>query len=132
MKIEYKHGCTRFVVLTKKYAIKIPQFKYEWKHFLLGLLANMQEVAFNTMKDERLCPVIFHLWGGWLVVMPRCAPISEECFFDIDVTRFWPNKDEDYHPDNTCERANYNVPVENKQDSFGYYNGKIVAIDYGS
>jgi len=126
------HGCTRFVILTKRYAIKVPQFKYEWKHFLLGLLANMQEVSFSTISDDRLCPVKFYVPGGWLLVMPRCEMISREVFFDLDITRFWPNNKEDYHPDNTCERVEYNVPVENKQDSFGYYNGKIVAIDYGS
>lgn len=132
MGIELKHGCTRFVFLTKNYAIKVPQFKYEWRHFLLGLLANMQEVTFSKIKDERLCPVKFYIPGGWLLVMPRCIPITENVFFDLDVTRFWPNESEDYHPANECERANYNVPVENKQDSFGWFNGKIVAIDYGS
>ena len=127
-----EYGCTRFVILTKKYAIKIPQFKYKWRHFLLGLLANMQEVQFSKTKDERLCPVKFYIPGGWLLIMPRCEPVPENIFFNLDVTKFWPNSSEDYHPDNTCQRAEYNVPVENKLDSFGYYNGKIVAIDYGS
>ena len=132
MGITLKHGCTRFVFLTKNYAIKVPQFKYEWRHFLLGLLANMQEVTFSKIKDDRLCPIWFYIPGGWLLIMPRCAPITEDVFFDLDVTKFWPNESEDYHPKNECERANYNVPVENKQDSFGWLNGKIVAIDYGS
>lgn len=127
-----KHGCTRFVFLTKNYAIKIPQFNYEWKHFLLGLLANMQEVSFSKIKDDRLCPIKFYIPGGWLLIMPKCEPISSEIFIDLDITRFWPNNKEDYHPNNTCERAEYNVPVEYKQDSFGFLNGKIVAIDYGS
>lgn len=129
-KIEY--GCTRFVILTKKYAIKIPQFKYKWRHFLQGLLANMQEISFSKINDERLCPIKFYIPGGWLLVMPRCAPITEATFSTLDLTRFWPDESEDYHPKNTCERANYNAPVENKIDSFGYYNNKIVAIDYGS
>ncbi|MFW6130532.1 MAG: hypothetical protein ACOC56_05045 [Atribacterota bacterium] len=130
--MEIKHGCTRFVFLTKKYAIKIPQFKYGWKHFLLGLLANLQEVSFSKINDERLCPIKFYIPGGWLLIMPKCELISREVFFDLDISRFWPNNKEDYHPNNTCERVEYNVPVENKQDSFGYLNGKIVAIDYGS
>lgn len=108
-------GCTRFVILTKKYAIKIPQFKYQWRHFLLGLLANMQEVQFSKMKDERLCPVKFYLPGGWMVVMPRCEMVSIEIFSNIDINKFWPI-----------------IPVEYKQDSFGLYKGKVVAIDYGS
>jgi hypothetical protein len=130
MKILY--GCTRFVILTKNYVIKIPQFKYEWRHFLLGLLANMQEVAFSKIEDDRFCPVFFSLPGGCMVIMPRCKEISREEFYDLDVIRFWPDKSEDYHPDNMCKRVNFNVPVENREDSFGWYNNKIVAIDYGS
>lgn len=113
MKIGY--GCTRLVILTRKYAIKIPQFHYEWRHFLFGLLANMQEVQFSKMKDERACPVLFSLWGGWLLVMPRCEPITRDDFRRLDIS--------DYNPP---------IPVEDKEDSFGYYNGRIVAIDYGS
>ena len=78
------NGTTRAVFLTKKYAIKVPQFKYGWELFLRGLLANMQEVEFNTMKDERLCPIKFHIRGGWLIVMPRCTPISIQTFSNLD------------------------------------------------
>jgi len=130
--MQIKFGCTREVFLIGKYAIKVPQFHYEWRHFLLGLLANMQEVNLSKTHDERLCPVLFYIPGGWLIVMPRCGEISREDFLNLDVTRFWPDNSEDYHPDNTCERANYNVPVENKEDSFGVLDGKIVAVDYGS
>jgi hypothetical protein len=126
-----RKGATRVVLLTKKYAIKFPRF-YGWEHFLRGLLANMQEVEFNTMKDERLCPVKFYIPGGWLLVMPRCTPITEQTFLNLDIARFWPNESEDYHPDNECDPRGFNAPVENKQDSFGWYNGEIVAIDYGS
>ena len=110
--MEFKQGSTRFVILTKQYAIKIPQFK--WRNFLLGLLANMQEVQFSKLNDTRLCPVKFYIPGGWLIVMPRCEIISDEMFFNLDLKNF------------------YLIPVENKKDSFGYYNGKVVAIDYGS
>jgi hypothetical protein len=131
--MEYNYlGVTREVFLTKKYAIKIPKVKYKWRHFLLGLLANMQEVEFSKMNDERICPIKFYIPGGWLLIMPRCEPISEKEFSELDLSIFWPDTSEDYHPDNTCERVKYNVPVENKSDSFGYLNGKIVAIDYGS
>lgn len=30
------------------------------------------------------------------------------------------------------KKQDYVVPVENKPDSFGWYEGQIVAIDYGS
>lgn len=120
-----KYGCTRIVFLIGGYAIKFPQIKYEWKHFLLGLLANMQEIGFSKMDDKRMCPVLFYIPGGWMVVMPRCKNLSREEFMKLDTRIFYPlneNSPNEY----------FNVPVENKEDSFGWYKGKIVAIDYGS
>lgn len=114
-----KSGCTRYVILTKRYAIKIPQFKYTWQLFLKGLLANMQEILFSKMKDERMCPVLFYVPGGWLLIMPRCKEIEENKFDKIDLSKFWSNE-------------KFVVPVENKIDSFGILDGKVVAIDYGS
>jgi len=127
MKIE--HGCTRYVFLTKKYAIKIPQFRYGWRLFLHGLLANQQEVLFSTLKDERMCPVLFHIPGGWMLVMPRCTPLTEEEFYNLDIYKFW-ERDDIQWPGPDYKKAI--VPVENKEDSFGWYNNKIVAIDYGN
>jgi len=109
------NGTTRLVILIGKWAIKIPQIKYSWKLFLNGLLANMQEVEFSTLKDDRVCPILFYVSGGWVVVMPKCDIISEEDFLNLDIDKFHPT-----------------IPVENKRNSFGYYNGNIVAIDYGS
>lgn len=125
-----KLGRTRIVFLTRRYAIKIPQLK-KYNKFLLGLLSNMQEVKKGKSKDDRLCPIIFSIPLGLLLIMPRCKIISEDDFEILDLSNFWPNELEDYHPNNICERAYLNAPVENKADSFGIYNNKIVAIDYG-
>jgi len=67
----------------------------------LGLLANMQEVKFSKMNDERLCPVKFHLPGGWLLVMPRCKIITEKVFLNLDITKFWPNSKGNHLLDNS-------------------------------
>lgn len=111
-------GCTRFVILTGSYAIKIPQFKYEWRHFLLGLLANMQEATFSKTKWPELCPVTFSVPGGWLIVMRRARRMTRDEWdsFDPDKFRF---------------QKEYTVPVEAKLDSFGWLDGRVVAIDYG-
>ena len=124
-------GRTRMVILTARYAVKIPQLK-KYKNFLLGMLSNMQEVAMSKSHDERLCPVKTYLPFGLLLIMPKCDIVSEDIFESMDKSKFWPNESEDYHPKNTCERAMQNVPVENKPDSFGYFDNRIVAIDYGS
>lgn len=116
MKIKY--GCTRLVILCGKYAFKFPQVCYQWRHFLLGLLGNMQEIHMSTLKDDRMCPVRFSIAGGWLVVMPRCKELSQDDFFGMDFTDF--------------QSGDFQVPVENKLDSFGWYQNRIVALDYGS
>ena len=130
--MQIKWGVTRLVFITKKWAFKIPQLKFGWEFFLRGLLANMQEVEFNKMHDKRMCPIKFYLPGGFLVVMPYCPPITKKDFNKNILDKFYPNNKEDYHPNNICEHRYFNVPVEYKQDSFGYYNNNIVAIDYGS
>lgn len=107
-------GYTRVVVLMFKYAFKFPR-PNGWRTFLRGLLANMQEVQMAKVELPEFCPVLFALPGGWLVVMPRCAPLET----DIDYAAF-------------CEREGYTVPAEYKRDSFGLYQGRVVAVDYGN
>lgn len=105
------NGTTRKCILLGKYAIKIPQFSYGWKTILYGLLGNMQEKQFSCLDNT--CPILFYIPGGFLSIMPRCGKLTREQFNNI-------NKDDFEF-----------IPVENKIDSFGIYNGNIVAIDYG-
>lgn len=113
-----RHGSTRIVFLIGSYAIKLPDFTCEWRLFLQGLLANMQERVFWTTKWAKLCPVVFSLPGGWLVVMQRARPMTESEFALMDED--WLNEE------------NGVVPSEFKQNSFGWVDGRIVAIDYGN
>lgn len=112
-----KFGTHRTVYLIGNYAIKRPVF-VEWRLFLHGLLANMQERTFGKMDWPELCPVIFGMPGGWFIVMRRAEPLPREQWehFNYDV---W------------VDREDYTVPVENKLDSFGLINNHIVAVDYG-
>lgn len=112
-----KHGATRTVILTKKYAFKFPYIR-RYKNFLLGLLANMQELEFDSLNDERLAKVIYHLPCGFLIVMKRAEPLT---WFDKKFLACF------------CAKRikGFALPVELKQDSFGYIDGKLVAIDYG-
>ena len=70
----------------------------------------MQEIAFSGYSDK-LCPIVYYLPGGFLNVMPRCSPITHESLMFKDAN---------------------GLDIEQKLDSFGYYNGKVVAVDYGS
>lgn len=114
------NGCTREVFLVGPWAIKIPQFRYEWRHFLQGLLANMQEVQWWTnFPQPQLCPVLWGLPGGWLIIMKRAQPLTRDQFDSIDL-KAW------------CDRGDWIVPAEIKLDSFGWIGDQLVAVDYGS
>ena len=115
--MQFKQGASRYVFLIGSYAIKIPRCS-AWNLFLHGLLANMQEQTFWQARWVQLCPVLFRVPGGFLIVMPRCEPITVPLSRD-EYLAF-------------VEQADYTVPVEHKQDSFGIYQGRLVAIDYGS
>jgi hypothetical protein len=108
--MEIIRSVTRWVILGKKRVYKFPAL-WSWKLFLIGLLANMQEADFWTMKDERLCPVLFHIWGGWLVVMPRV----EVC-----------------HGKKINFKQFKGLPTDQKSCNVGIYNNREVLIDYGS
>ena len=114
-----RQGITREVFLTRRYAIKIPKLIYGWHKFLCGLLANMQEATFARAGWPELCPVVFSIPGGWLVVMRRAKPLSDAEWEAFDAPAF-------------CETADYLIPAEFKQDSFGMLDGRIVAVDYGN
>lgn len=87
--------------------------------FLHGLLANMQETAFGTASFlQGMAPVRFSLPGGFLVVMARARPLTDEEWAAFDYTAF-------------VVRETYCIPAENKRSSFGVFAGDIVAVDYG-
>lgn len=111
-------GVTREVLLVGGYAIKIPKLIYGWRNFLQGLMANMQEVDFSRAGWPELCPIVFAVPGGWLTVMRRARVMTESEWVEFDVDTF-------------CNGSNI-IPAEPKHDSFGWLDGKIVAIDYGS
>ena len=115
-----RNGATREVLLIGPYAIKIPSLR-EWRLFLHGLLANMQEKNISRLTNhvEGFCPVLFSLPGGLLVVMPRVRVMTDEEYEKFDYESLVD------HPD-------YRIPAEDKSDSFGWLNGQVVAIDYGN
>lgn len=112
------HGTTRVVFLIGGYAIKVPSL-VEYKLFLCGLLANLQEVRFSETGWNELCPVVFSIPLGVMVVMKRCDPLTRKQFSALGYDKF-------------IHKEDYQVPVENKLDSFGILGGRIVAVDYGS
>lgn len=116
--LEIKKGATRTVFLIFGLAIKTPS-TCSWKLFLCGLLGNMQESLFSKTKNPWLCPVLFSIPGGWLIVMRRARSLTFQEFESTDI-KAW------------LDSSYYTIPTEIKIDSFGKLNGKLVVIDYGS
>jgi hypothetical protein len=115
--MEIKYGSTRMVILTRHYAIKIPSIK-NFVRFLYGLLGNIQETSWSKINHPDLCPVLFHLPLGLLIIMPRCREIDPSLIKHLRKTEW-------------RKRKNIIIPVEYKADSFGYWKNRLVAIDYG-
>lgn len=113
-----RYGTTRTVYLIGCYAFKFPT-TVSWRLFLTGLIANMNEKQFSGVY-EVLCPVLFHIPGGFLTVMKRAEPLPREIFFE-----------EDFYDNFILQMDGVKDLVENKLCSFGIVDGKIVAVDYG-
>ncbi len=128
-------GVTRWVILIGKYAVKFPSF-YSYRHFLQGILGNDQEAHWYRMFKwtGKLCPVLFACPGRFFIVMPRVRVMTDE-----EAEKHWA-----WDP---CDRADCTkldlflriepdeesmFPAEKKSDSFGWLDGRLVIIDYGS
>ena len=79
----------------------------------------MHEVTFSKTGWPEFCPVLFHLLFGILVIMPRVRVMTDDEFDCFNYPEF-------------IHQNDYYVPVEAKADSFGWLDGKVVAIDYGN
>ena len=106
-------GTTRYVVLIGSWAIKVPVF-WRWGHFLRGLLGNMLERdvwRWSDLPTRRwLCPVLFALPGGWLLVMRRAEVVASLTPSErVELCRLF----NDVHEDNV-----------------GRCDGQIVMVDY--
>ena len=119
----FSKGASRWVLCIGGYAIKFPSF-YGYTNFLDGLECNYLELKnyrYYGKKGyypiEKLCPIIFHLPLGIIIVMKRAKPLS-----GIEFSNF--------NYENFIKTDNSNIPAEKKPDSFGIINGKILAIDY--
>lgn len=116
-----KNGITRWVILTKKYAIKFPNPSYSLKHFLKGWIANMQEKEswkfYNSIHAEeqyikdQLCPVLNSYFYTFFIIMPKVEEIKDDNFIGLDDLQY--------------------VCNDHKKENYGILNGKVVCIDYG-
>jgi hypothetical protein len=80
-------GLTRVVLLTRRWAIKVPRL-YLNEHFMWGLTrgiqANLSERDQTQLGQRGVCPVRWS-FAGLVNVYPRCAPVTVmPCAEDLD------------------------------------------------
>lgn len=116
MKIKF-NGITRIVFLIGKWAIKIPNFRYQHSHFLQGCYANWSEYTFcRTMKGlpeyfNKVAPTVFCTWFGLVSVQKRVAELERDLTENETI----------YFKELTTDI---------KKENFGYVNDILVCIDY--
>lgn len=115
-----KSGGTRWVLLTRRYAIKFPIPK-TWKHFVQGMLSNLTEGRWKDYPDKHLCPIHYSNRFGLLVVMARAKEIEHDGLF-------WCELESLYH---SCKLSKEFYEYDAFPRNFGYYKGTLVKIDYG-
>lgn len=113
-----RQGITRIVIELNKVVIKIPNFFYQWDHFLKGIIANINENRIWKWHPHRqlLCPVIWCSWGGWILIMRKVKILTDEEFIEhVDIHAY----------------TEAGFDGDDKSDNYGWLEGKVVKIDYG-
>lgn len=135
-------GITRIVFVFKNVVVKIPNFSYSWRHFLQGLIANINENRawkwnsgkYETGQSHLLCPVIWCSWGGWILIMAK-ADMSK---WEKEVMAMPPIENTDCEKIKESNNQLYKQWIDfgfggdDKCDNYGYYQNKLVKVDYGN
>lgn len=132
MKIN-REGVTRIVVELKTIVVKIPNFRYQWSHFIQGILSNINESncwKWNKEKRDLLCPVIWSSWGGWILVMKK-ADVKRHVKEVYDMAGIGDIDPEGEVKIRYKKWIDANLGGDDKSYNYGYLGDRLVKIDYG-
>ncbi|GAA4439343.1 hypothetical protein [Phytohabitans houttuyneae] len=117
-----RHGITRTVILTRRYAIKVPSLRGgstggvrgRLQAFAWGVLANQAEYQWHEYEPwaGKVAPVLRSWLWGLVQVYPRCVALTEREWGTLQFPRLDPD------------------PGDHKPDNYGWLGGRIVRIDY--
>lgn len=118
-RIEIRRGICRTVILTRRYAIKVPSTRRYNPGRLKGLMwsisrgiqGNLSEAEWSGV--DGVCPVLW-TFGGIVNIYPRAELLP----FDMD-------PEPDYK-----SIAPLFIPTDSKPENVGILDGKLVWIDY--
>jgi len=114
MRFGHCHGSFRTVFVFGDVVVKVPRVRH-WGAFIGGLAMNIQESLRYRYAEpgEPLCPVIWSVPGGWLLVMRYCEPVTLEELCDDE------------------RRTFAELGIELRPSNLGRLSdGRVVAIDY--
>jgi hypothetical protein len=124
--VRIKRGITRTVLLTRRYAIKVPSLRGHCEGGIrgrlaglaCGILANQSESQWSSFEGWRggVAPVLQSWLGGMVQVYPRCDPLPDVVQGSYVGAVPLPRLDPD--------------PGDHKADNYGLLAGRIVRIDY--
>lgn len=120
-----KSGGTRWVILTRRYAIKFP-IPTTWKRFVQGMLSNLTEGQWKDYQNKFLCPIKYSNRFGLIVVMQRAKPVNHDGLFWVELERLYAQSSNE---PGAIARDFFEYDAYPK--NFGYINGQLVKIDYG-
>ena len=113
------HGVTRIVFVFNRYVIKIPNFTYSHYHFLQGCVANWSDRRFCRLFKscegafiDSVVPSYFCTWFGLIQIQAKCEPMER------DLT-----EEEEKKLNFVCDDIH--------KENFGWYQGRLVCLDYG-
>ncbi|QKW15395.1 hypothetical protein [Verrucosispora sp. NA02020] len=119
-------GITRTVVLTRRYAVKVPSLRGHAEGGLRGRLAGLAHGLLANQSERQwsgyepwvglVAPVLWSWLGGVVQVYPRCEPLPVTCRHEYVGDESLPVLDPD--------------PGDHKADNYGLLDGRIVRIDY--
>jgi hypothetical protein len=114
---EIRWGSARMAILTKCYAIKIPRIDMGAE----GFRSNSREHRkWAESSAAHLCPILSTLPFGMVIIMPRARPLTDSEFAELSA-------------EYVAEAGQWSPPRlagDFKRENFGFYDGKIVRIDY--
>jgi hypothetical protein len=121
--VKVELGATRRVFVFKNFVIKIPNTQ-EYRLFLHGLLANLQEKLWSSIDRPDLAKVKFCDKLGLFLIMERAKVIGNDVSPDLLI----PMLEEKYKDDDMKEF----MLSDAKNSNWGYVKGILKKIDYGN
>lgn len=123
--VELRRGITRTVLLTRRWAVKVPSLRAHggglpgvlWS-LSRGIQANLSEVEWSQYSGETgdpICPARWSLLGGVVVIYPRCQPVPVDAAGE---------------PLAPYPERPFGVPGDPKAANLGIYQGRVVWLDY--